>query len=104
MDQIAPGAHAGNSPLVEKARALAPLFRAQAEANEQAGRLTDETVAALRTGDYWGLMVPRCFGGLEADLLEMLEIYEIISEADSSTGWVLMASNVGTGSAAGYLP
>ena len=49
-------------------------------------------------------MVPRCFGGLEADLLEMLEIYEIISEADSSTGWVLMASNVGTGSAAGYLP
>lgn len=104
MDQIAPGAHASASPLVEKARKLAPLFRAQAEANEEAGRLTDETVAALRTGDYWGLMVPRCFGGLEADLVEMLEIYEIISEADSSTGWVLMASNVGTGSAAGYLP
>lgn len=92
------------TPLVAKARGLASLFRAQAAANEAAGRLTDETVAALRTGDFFGLMVPKCFGGLEAGLVEILEIYEIISEADSSTGWVLMASNVGTGSAAGYLP
>ena len=103
MDSGAP-TRGKDSPLIAKARALAPLFRAEAEANEAAGRLTERTIAALREGDYFGLLVPRCFGGAEARLTECLEIYEIISEADSSTGWVLMASNVGTGSAAGYLP
>jgi alkylation response protein AidB-like acyl-CoA dehydrogenase len=106
MNDLATAAPAtrGASPLVAKARALAPVFRAQAAANEAAGRLTDETIAALRTGDFFGLMVPRCFGGIEAPLPEILEIYETISEADSSTGWVLMAGNVCIGSAAGYLP
>lgn len=91
-------------PLVAKARELAPLFRAQAAPNEAAAKLTDATIAGLRSGDYFGLMVPKCFGGAEVGPVEALEIYEIISEADSSTGWVLMACNVGTGSAAGYLP
>ena len=95
---------AGDSPLVAKAKALAPLFRAQAAANEAAGKLTDETLQALRSGDYFGLLVPECFGGAEANPVETLEIYEILSEADASTGWVVMACNVGTGSAAGYLP
>lgn len=94
----------GVTPLIEEAKSLAPLFRAQAAANETGGRLTDETVAALRSGDYFGLLVPKCFGGAEVAPVEALEIYEVISEADPSTGWVLMAANVGTGSAAGYLP
>lgn len=92
------------SPLVARARVLAPLFSELAEANEAGGRLTPETVEALRSGDFFGLMVARCFGGAEASPLEALEIFETISEADASTGWVLMACNVGTGSAAGYLP
>ena len=82
---------AGDSPLVAKAKALAPLFRAQAAANEAAGKLTDETLQALRSGDYFGLLVPECFGGAEANPVETLEIYEILSEADASTGWVVMA-------------
>lgn len=102
MTKAAAGSN--EKPLVAKARTLAPLFRAQAEPNEAAGRLTDETIKLLRSGDYFGLTVPKCFGGTETPPTEALEIYEIISEADSSTGWVLMACNVGTGSAAGYLP
>jgi alkylation response protein AidB-like acyl-CoA dehydrogenase len=101
---VAAAAHRTDTPLITKARALASLFRDQAAKNEAAGKLTDETIAALRSGDFFGLMVPRCFGGAEVGPVEALEIYEIISEADSSTGWVLMAANVGTGSAAGYLP
>lgn len=106
MNQLAAAATArpADTPLVAKARVLAPLFREQAAANEAAGRLTDTTIAALRSGDFFGLLVPKCFGGSEVGPVEALEIYEIISEADSSTGWVLMAANVGTGSAAGYLP
>jgi alkylation response protein AidB-like acyl-CoA dehydrogenase len=106
MDQlaVAAAAHRTDTPLITNAKALAPLFRDQAAKNEAAGKLTDETIAALRSGDFFGLMVPKCFGGAEVGPVEALEVYEIISEADSSTGWVLMAANVGTGSAAGYLP
>lgn len=90
--------------LVEKARALAPLLSRQAAVNESLGRLSDETVAALQEAGFFGLMVPRCFGGYEAAPDVALAVIEAISEADGSTGWVLMACNVGTGSAAGYLP
>ena len=90
--------------LLAKAKAIAPILRAQAAANEAKGKLTDETISALRTGDFFGLMVPKCFGGHEAGPVETLEVFEAIAEADGSTGWVLMACNVGTGSAAAYLP
>jgi len=94
----------GQDTLVARARALAPIIRAEADAGEAAGRLTDKTVAALKDAGFFGLTVPKCFGGLEANPVEALEVTEAISEADGSTGWVLMACNVGTGSAAGYLP
>jgi indole-3-acetate monooxygenase len=94
----------GQHSLVEKARALAPLIARQAAVNEKAGRLSAETVAALRDAGFFGLLVPKCFGGYEASPDVALEVIEAISEADGSTGWVLMACNVGTGSAAGYLP
>jgi alkylation response protein AidB-like acyl-CoA dehydrogenase len=98
-----PDAHDGPS-LVEKARALAPLLSRQGAANEKLGRLSDETIAALQGGGFFGLLVPRCFGGYEAAPDVALGVIEAISEADGSSGWVLMACNVGTGSAAGYLP
>ena len=44
--------------------------------------------------------MPKCFGGFEAGPVEALAVIEAVSEADGSTGWVLMACNVGTGSAA----
>jgi alkylation response protein AidB-like acyl-CoA dehydrogenase len=99
-----PDAARDGQSLIAKARDLAPLFRRQGSANEAAGRLSDETVAALKEGGFFGLLVPRCFGGVEAGPVEALQVIEAVSEADGSTGWVLMACNVGTGSAAGYLP
>ena len=92
------------SPLVAKARALGPVFRAEAAKHERDGRLSDATVAALKDAGFFGLLVPKCFGGFEAGPVEALRVIEAVSEADGSTGWVLMACNVGTGSAAGYLP
>ena len=92
------------SPLVAKARSLAHIFRAEAAKHERDGRLSDTTVAALRDAGFFGLLVPKCFGGFEAGPVEALEVVEAVSYDDGSTGWVLMACNVGTGSAAGYLP
>ncbi len=90
--------------LIAKAHEIASVLAAQGSRNDAAGRLSDETIAALRSGDFFGLMIPRCFGGAEAGPVAALEVFEIISAADASTGWVLMACNVGTGSAAAYLP
>ncbi len=90
--------------LSEKAREMIPFFAAQAEANETAERLTDTTIAGLRDGGFFSLLVPRCFGGVEAWPLEALAVVEALSYADGSTGWVLMASQVAMGSAAAYLP
>lgn len=93
-----------DSSIVAKAKAIAGAIRDQGDRNEAGGRLTDETIAALRSGDFFGLLIPRCFGGMEAGVVDALSVIETISEADGSTGWVLMACNVGTGSAAAYLP
>ncbi len=77
------GDYRTDTPLIAKARALAPVFSREAEANEAGGRLTDASIQALRSGDYFGLLVPKCFGGAEADPVESLRIYEIISAADA---------------------
>ncbi len=99
-----PDRYEHSSTLVAKARALDPLLRAEAGKHERDGRLSDTTIAALKDAGFFGLLVPKCFGGFEVGPVEALAIYEALAEADGSTGWVLMACNVGTGSAAGYLP
>lgn len=90
--------------LIAKARAIAPLIAAEGARNDSDGRLSAATIAALRSGDFFGTMIPRVMGGAEAGPVAALKIFEIISAADAATGWVLMACNVGTGSAAAYLP
>ena len=98
------GRAAPASSWVAKAKAVAGAIRAEGARNDGAGRLSEAAIAALRSGDFFGLLVPRCFGGAEAGPVEALAVIETISEADGSTGWVMMACNVGTGSAAAYLP
>ena len=65
-------AKAGRRSLVEVARDLHPLLAAQSAANEAKGSLTDETIRALWDGGFFGMWMPRCFGGIEAGPLEAL--------------------------------
>ena len=90
--------------MVEVARDLHPLLAAQSAANEAKGSLTDETIRALWDGGFFGMWMPRCFGGIEAGPLEALGTVEQLSYSDGSTGWVFMAAQVAMGSAAAYLP
>jgi alkylation response protein AidB-like acyl-CoA dehydrogenase len=103
LEEDVPDTALNNSP-IEKARAIAPILRQEGGVNEASGRLSDKAVATLQEAGLFGLLVPRCYGGFEADPATALQTIEIVSEAEGSTGWVLMACNVGTGSAAGYLP
>jgi alkylation response protein AidB-like acyl-CoA dehydrogenase len=90
--------------LVDVAREHHAIFSGQAVANEDKGALSDETIAALWDGGFFGMWMPRCFGGIEASPLESLGTVEQLSCADGSTGWVFMAAQVSMGSAAAYLP
>ena len=97
-------ATAGAGSLMARARELNAFFVAQAERNEAQGFLTDETFKALHDNGFFGLWVPKCFGGSEASPIEGLEVIEALSYADGSTGWVVMAAQVATATAAAYLP
>lgn len=101
LENLPPVASRG---FAEKARALDPLLRTQAEEGESLGRLTDKTVAALYDADLAGLWVPEALGGAELWPVESLQVLEALSYADGSTGWVLMAAQTGTGTGAAYLP
>ncbi|WP_420103822.1 acyl-CoA dehydrogenase family protein [Bosea sp. (in: a-proteobacteria)] len=95
---------AGSPGSIAAAHALAPTLRHYAEANEQAGRLTNEVMGLLQEAGLFGLLAARSVGGLEAEPVVALEVYEALSEADAAAGWVVMACNVSIGSASGYLP
>jgi indole-3-acetate monooxygenase len=98
------GVAAEASSLVAKAQELNSFFIAQAERNEAQGSLTDEVFKTLSDNGFFGLWVPKCFGGSEASPIEGLEVIEALSYADGSTGWVVMAAQVATATAAAYLP
>src|SRR5579883_1444942 len=56
-----PGAAAGS--MIEQARRLAPMFRANGEANERLRMLTPETAAALSDSRLFGIWTPESLGG-----------------------------------------
>ncbi|GAK13189.1 LOW QUALITY PROTEIN: butyryl-CoA dehydrogenase [Geomicrobium sp. JCM 19039] len=66
-------------------------FKARAEQHDRAGSFPHENFKTLRNSRYPGLTVPTRFGGKGISLTEMLELQEIIAEADGSTalsiGW-----------------
>ncbi|MBT7030050.1 MAG: acyl-CoA dehydrogenase [Rhodospirillaceae bacterium] len=90
--------------LVEKAKALEPLLRTEAPKGEAGGRLTDATMDALWAAGLMGLWVPRMYGGAELWPIDSLKVIEALCYGDGSTGWVVMAAGVGTGTGAAYIP
>jgi indole-3-acetate monooxygenase len=91
------------SALLEKALALSDLITAEAPAGDARGALTDRTIAALRSGDFFALMLPECFGGAEASPVAALRVIAELSRADGSTGWVVMAAGLCIGTGAAFL-
>ena len=89
--------------LCPRAGDLATLANKVAEANERLGALAPELVDALHAGGNFGMWIPRAQGGLELPPTDSLRLIEDVSYADGSTGWVLMAAALSTGTGAAYL-
>jgi len=90
--------------IVDRVRGILDVIADEAPIGEANGRLTDTTLAALNSLGLFGLLTPRCFGGYESGAVDALRIWEMVSEADGSTGWVLMACSFGSGVCASFLP
>ena len=77
-------------PPVEAVRELAPLIREHADVIESERRLPDPVVRALAEAGVFKLLVPRKFGGAEADPVTVCRVIEELSMVDGSAGWCAM--------------
>ena len=89
---------------VERARAIAPIVKAHSAQGEAAAAMPAATIDALKqAGLFWMLVEPELGGGgVSADVA--LEVFEVIAEADGSTGWALMAAAVSTWNTSLFYP
>jgi alkylation response protein AidB-like acyl-CoA dehydrogenase len=78
--------------IVGRARAIAPLVDAEADAGELATTTTPAVVQALADAELFWALVPRELGGLEVDIETALAVFETLAYADGSTGWSAMAN------------
>jgi Acyl-CoA dehydrogenase, N-terminal domain len=89
--------------LIEAARALVPVIQAHGEQIEQERCLPQPVVAALTQAGLFRLLIPRRYGGAEADPATFVRVVKEVSCADGATGWCVMIGGF-YGLFAGCLP
>lgn len=92
--ETSPAEGVSRAKLVERARALQPLLRAQAESGEADRVVPAPVMDALSQTGVFRLLTPRRFGGHETDLRTLTEVSEVLGEADGSTAWTAMIISV----------
>ncbi|MGD7002332.1 acyl-CoA dehydrogenase family protein [Corynebacterium halotolerans] len=90
--------------LMERIDTILPLLDESGEQNEAQRALTDDVVQALHETGVFRIGIPEALGGYELTPRQTIEVLEKVSYADPSTGWVLMALQMITGTTAAYLP
>lgn len=73
---------------IERAVALRPLIAEKAEETELNRQVSLEIVDQIRDQDFFRLLQPKKFGGLEYDAATAMRCVLEWSSADASTGWV----------------
>ncbi|MFZ1991073.1 MAG: hypothetical protein WAW96_15035 [Alphaproteobacteria bacterium] len=89
MSQSLPQPEPGltSQQLIERARALQPLLRAQQDENDARGCYSDEIHKRLLEGGLYRVLQPRRFGGYECDLKTFIQCIMEISRGHSGAGW-----------------
>ena len=73
---------------IEKAEALAPLFRETAREAELARRPLERVSKAVEESGLYAMMVPKVYGGSEEDLDTFFEAVLTMGRADASMAWI----------------
>lgn len=68
---------------------LTDVLRRYAPAAEKLGMLTQEQLAVIYEQRWFGLWVPKLYGGLELSFSEALRTEEALAWADGSAGWTI---------------
>jgi alkylation response protein AidB-like acyl-CoA dehydrogenase len=88
---------------VARARRIAPIIEAEADAMEDGRTISAPVVQALKDNDLFWLLVPREYGGAGIGIVPALKVIEELARADGSTGWAVMANAFSMGIAAGFM-
>lgn len=79
----------GYNEALERARALIPLLRKHAPANDNATKLVPEVVKAIHEAGLFRYLQPKSWGGMELDFVSYFDIPELLARGDISTAWVV---------------
>jgi 3-hydroxy-9,10-secoandrosta-1,3,5(10)-triene-9,17-dione monooxygenase len=75
--------------LVGKARALKPTLATRAPLADELRRVPDETIADFRDAEFFRMLQPARWGGLEVDPRTFFEVQMTVASACPSSAWVL---------------
>ncbi|GAA1203459.1 acyl-CoA dehydrogenase family protein [Pseudonocardia alaniniphila] len=82
--------------LIDRARELVPLLRANAAETERLGRLPEDNVTALRDAGFFALGAPRCVGGPEVDFRTWVDVVAELARGCGSSAWVATLLSMGS--------
>ena len=88
------GAIPDSAELVARVTELHPLIRANAAPGEEARRVAEPSMQALREAGILRIAQPRRYGGYETSMRTMLDVSAAVGEADGGTAWVVTLLNV----------
>ena len=91
------------SSLLEIAQGFAPRIRLVYEQIEADRRLPPTLVKSLAKAGLFRMLIPQALGGLETDVITMLQVFEEMAKVDGSVGWCTMIGATG-GLVSAYLP
>ena len=74
--------------VMERINEMSSLFPAEAENNENLGRLSDATAGAIRKSGVMRLLQPKEYGGFEAHPNDFFKAVMEIASKDPSAGWI----------------
>ena len=75
--------------LLARARDLQPVLRARADETNALRRMPDETIAQLQEAEFFKMLQPAKYGGLEVHPNTFFDVQIAIAQACPSTAWVL---------------
>jgi alkylation response protein AidB-like acyl-CoA dehydrogenase len=77
-----------------RAKALAPLLERSTAEIERERRLPQALVDELLDAGLFGLLLPRAYGGVEAEPVVFMQVLEEVARHDGSTAWCLGQNGV----------
>ncbi|MGD9604355.1 MAG: acyl-CoA dehydrogenase family protein [Gammaproteobacteria bacterium] len=73
--------------LLAAVEAIRPVLTAEVQASEDGRTLSADAVTALREAGMFALKVPRELGGIEADFVTQMDVFEALAYIDGAIGW-----------------